>query len=109
MDNIKMILYDGTEMQLKEFGLPMHAVLLCENKEEMLEKWKLLTSENLATLTIKQNDEPIFYYEKVKLTGVQSVVHGDDELTVHFYFEGTLVNYDREYAEAARILLGEEQ
>lgn len=110
MDNLKMILNDGTEVYIAEFGLPMHCVALCADRDEMNALWSTLTPANLINMQIQQNDETVAAYTNVSIDGVQCIINADTTLTVHFYMTGTTVNpnaADAEYAEAARILLGE--
>lgn len=110
MDNLKMILDDGTQVDITEFGLPLHCVALCADKDEMNALWGQLTPANLINMQILQNDETVASYTNVSIDGVQCIVNSDDTLTVHFYMTGTAVNpnaADAEYAEAAKILLGE--
>ena len=47
----------------------------------------------------------------MKTDGVQVIKNGDDTLTAHFYMQdsGGQTEIENEYAQAARILLGEEQ
>lgn len=113
MDNLKMILFDGTALALDAFGLPMHAVMTCASEDDMMARWKLLTPANLARVEIKQDGETVFAYTGGTLDGVQSVINGDGTLTVHFYMKGTrfevMSDTSTEYITAAKILLGEEE
>ena len=113
MTNLKMILTDGTELPLEGFGVPCHAVMTCASKEELSERWAHLTPENLERVEIQQDDEAVFKYAGCVVSGVQAVMNGDDSLTVHFYLDGvreiTVSDTDREYIQAAKILLGEEE
>lgn len=111
MNNLKMILMDGTELSIEAFGLPMHCVMTCASKEELLEKWQLFTPMNLSTVQVQQDGETVFAYSGATLEGVQSVVNGDGTLTVHFYMSGvrteTLSDTTQEYVTAAQIMMGE--
>lgn len=113
MDKLKMILFDGNELPLDAFGLPMHAVMTCANKDDMLLKWNMLTPYNLSRVEIKQGDETAFAFTGGKVEGVQSVVNGDGTLTVHFYMSGTrqeiISEATQEYITAAQIMMGEEE
>ncbi len=113
MENLKMILFDGTELNLEGFGLPMHAVMTCQSSDEMLEKWKLLTPMNLSRVEVRLNDESVFAYAGGALEGVQSVINPDGTVTVHFYMTGerleAVSQTTAEYVTAAKILLGEEE
>ena len=111
MDNLKMLLNNGTELRLEAFGVPCHCVMLCEDKDVMTEVWDTLTEANLRRVYIQQGDVVIMAFNDCFLNGQQSVVNPDGSLTVHFYLDGTRDNLvsddDREYIEAAKILLGE--
>lgn len=114
MNNLALILADGTELRLEAFGVPCHAVMLCESKEMITEIWDTLTEANLQQMFVRQGDEIVFAYRDCSVNGEQSIVNGDGTLTVHFYMDGTrikeatLTDEDREYITAAKILLGEE-
>lgn len=115
MDNLTMILADNTEMRLEAFGLPCHAVMLCESRETLNEIWDALTEENLRQIFVREGDEIVYAYRDCCVNGQQAIVNGDGTLTVHFYLDGTrikeaaLTDEDREYIQAAKILLGEEE
>ena len=109
MNNLKMVLHDDTELAMEQFGLPMHAVFQCVDNADMQSKWDLFTPDKLMTMKIKQNDSTIFTFASVTLDGLQCVMNGDGSVTAHFYFAGTNTStIDTEYAEAGKILLGEE-
>lgn len=110
MENMKMVLQDGTELEIVEFALPMHAVVHCATKEEALSKWALLTQENLAAVQIRQKDTVLFAFQYAGLTGVQYVLNDDGTITAHFYMAGERATHpEEEYISAAKILLGEAQ
>lgn len=109
MEHLKMILQDGTEVDIVEFTLPIHAVILCATKEEALAKWELLTQQNLTSVQIQADGETVFAFQYAGLSGVQYILNADGTITAHFYMDGErLPSVDAEYAAAARILLGEE-
>ena len=111
--NLKMILFDGTELELEGFGLPMHAAMSCPTKEAMMETWQKLTPMNLSRVEVQQDGESVFTFSGGNLEGVQNVINGDGTLTVHFYMKGTRVetvsDTTAEYVQAAQIMLGEEE
>ena len=113
MNNLKMIFFDGTELSLDAFGIPMHAVMTCANEEEMLTVWKQLTPMQLSRVEVQQDGTTIFAYSGGKLDGQQSVVNGDGTLTVHFFMSGVRLDAidatTQEYVTAAQIMLGEEE
>lgn len=109
--DIKLILTDGSELSLDAFGLPCHAVMTCASKEELLQKWQMMTPMNLSKVEVQQDGDVVFAFAGCVLEGVQSVVNGDDSLTVHFYLNGAKVDIlnesDLEYIQAAKIMMGE--
>lgn len=113
MNDLKMILYDGTELALEAFTLPMHPVMICADADDMTAKMKLLTDMNLSSVDIHQNGVPVYKFTGGRLDGQQSVVNGDGTLTVHFYLSGVqqevVSDTTAEYVTAAQILLGEEE
>lgn len=113
MSNLKMILFDGTALEIEAFGLPMHAVMSFANADELLAVWKKLTPMNLSSVSVLQSDVPVYKFASGKLDGVQSVNNGDGSLTAHFYMSGVqqdvLDDSTREYVTAAQILMGEEE
>lgn len=110
MDNLKMVLHDGTELTITQFSYPMHAVCLCASKEAALVQWAMLTPDNLASVTVTQKGEALAAYQYAELDGVQFVMNSDDTVTAHFYMKGErLPHPDAEYVTAAKILMGEEE
>lgn len=108
MENLKMVLQDGTEVDIAEFALPMHAIVQCATKEDALAKWELLTQENLTYVQIQQNGDVLLAFQYAGLSGVQYILNADGTVTAHFYMEGERAdNPDAEYAQAGKILLGE--
>lgn len=113
MSNLKMILFDGTALEIEAFGLPMHAVMQCKDKDEVMSIWELMTEENLKSVIVTQDGESMFAYKDGMLDGVQTVDNGDRTMTVHFYMKGKrqeiLSDESADYITAAKILLGEEE
>lgn len=111
MNDLKMILADGTELSLEAFGLPCHAVMTCESKEAMMAVWQQMTAMNLSRIEVQQDGAAVFAFAGCALDGVQSVVNGDGSLNVHFYLRGTKLDIlnetDQEYITAAKIMMGE--
>lgn len=96
-------------MEIAEFGFPPHIVLVYETKEDALTIWDVLTEETLLEIQIQQGDEVVVAYRNCRVRGVQYVMPDDGEVTVHVYLDGTRYDPNAEYAEAGRILLGEEE
>lgn len=110
-NNLTLILLDGTELSIDSFGYPCHVVMQCADHDEMHGVWAKLTDVNLRRIEIAQGEEKLAAYNDCFLHGQQSVTNPDGTLTVHWYLDGTRDNLvsddDREYIEAAKILLGE--
>lgn len=108
MDELKMVLKDGTEIVLSEFTLPLHAVVVRSTRAEVQAIWDDLTEENLETVTIQDNGEVLFTFNDAIVLGEQIVVNADSTVTGHYYLDGTRQEPgNSEYEEAGRILLGE--
>lgn len=111
MTNLKMTLFDGTEIPLDAFGLPCMAVTTCQNEDDLLAQWKKLTPMALSTVNVVQGEQTVFAFAGVKLEGTQTLHNPDGTLTVHFFFSGVMQELtnqtDAEYITAAKILMGE--
>lgn len=110
MNDLKMILTDSTEVDLAEFTLPMHVVVVLPTKEDVLALWDRMEPENLTDVKIKDGEEILFTFLNAGVVGQQSVVNLDGTITAHFYLDGERVaQASAEYETAAKILLGEVQ
>lgn len=110
MKELKLILADGTTVDLMEFVLPMHVVMLCETKEDVLSLWDQLKDENLTEIKIVEGEETLFTILNAGVTSQQSIINTDGTITAHFYLDGErMALADPEYAAAGKILLGEEE
>lgn len=110
MVNLKMVLSDGSQIDIAEFGLPMHAIVICADDAEMQTVWAQLTPDKLSSMEIQENGETVFTFSSVTLDGLQCIMNGDGSVTAHFYMSGTNTSaINTEYAEAGKILLGEEE
>lgn len=107
MSELKAVLHDGSEIGIEEFALPIHLTVICATREELMDLWDRLSTENLSELSIRKNGEVQQMFANVTLDGVQTIINADATLTVHFYMHGEGAT-DNEYIQAARILLGEE-
>lgn len=108
MDELKMVLKDGTEIVLSEFTLPLHTVVVRSTRAEVQAIWDSLTEENLETVTIQSGGETLFTFTDAIVLGEQIVVNEDSTMTGHYYLDGTRQDSgNSEYEDAGRILLGE--
>ncbi len=107
--DIKMILKDGTEVELVEAGVSKHFVVSCSSKTAFQKIWNKMTAENLSEFQITENGNTIQTITGATLQGTQTVNNSDGTITGHFYLDGgDFVQPEDEYSEAGKILLGEE-
>lgn len=110
MNELKLALTSGTQIVIAEFSLPCHIVIACADKEDMQTIWGLLSDEELVDAAIYQGDNRILNISNASVVGTQTVSNTDGSLTAHFYLDGEVASAaDSEYADAAKILLGEEE
>lgn len=104
-----MTLGTGEEVALAEFGYN-HLVVVCESLAAFRAvEDKVMAEGALATVEVTDNDQTIAAISGMKLTGAQTVDNGDGSVTGHFYTTGGTYELGGDYAEAGRILLGEEE
>lgn len=82
----KLILADGTVIEL-EAGASLSSLgVLSESKEKMLETWELLTVDNLATAQIKNgNDLVVANYTNLVLVSETSKIQSDGTVYTRFH------------------------
>lgn len=82
----KLILADGTIIEL-ETGASLSSLgVLSESKEKMLETWELLTVDNLATAQIKNgNDLVVANYTNLVLVSETSKIQSDGTVYTRFH------------------------
>ncbi|SHK33214.1 hypothetical protein [Hespellia stercorisuis] len=108
---MKMILSDGTEVQIEDSLLSGSIIVKSETKEELMETWDMLTPDKLYKVDIVQKEDVIRSMHGVCIDSVQIVINPDGTLTTHFYIRETStgsMSKDSDYVKAAKILLGEE-
>lgn len=105
MDEIRVILADGSEFAIAEFSLPLH-IVVNGTQEELIALWQTLTAENLETVSVTVGGEAVMTITGAVLDGAQ-FVGNSGTLTAHFYMHGDGIA-DNDYVQAAKILLGEE-
>lgn len=81
----KMILSDGTVIEL-EAGASLSSIgVLSETQEKMLETWKLLNDENLKTVQVKNgNDLVVANYTNLTLVSETSKIQSDGTVYTRF-------------------------
>lgn len=106
---LKLILKDGTEIELEEAGYTQHYVVACEDVRSFQEIWDNLTEENLSEIRITEDGNIVHTIIGSGLEGTQTVTNSDGTITGHFYLGGGEYRQSSdEYSEAGKILLGEE-
>lgn len=105
---MKIILKDGSEVQVAQATYDGHYVVECQNRAAYNTIWNLFTTQNLADFKLTDNDnnlvERTLY---IRLICTQAILNPDNTVTGHFYFSGG-TKVPNEYEEAGRILLGED-
>lgn len=106
---LKLILKDGTGIELEEAGYTQHYVVACEDVRSFQEIWDNLTEENLSEIRLVEDGNIVHTIIGSSLEGTQTVTNSDGTITGHFYLSGGEYRQPSdEYSEAGKILLGEE-
>lgn len=109
MSKLKMVLKDGTEIDISQFTMPLHIVVTRDTKEEIHALWDKFTGDAMEKVTLQEDGETVFTFLNVSVDGEQVVVNADGTLTGHYYLLGERQPAgNTEYETAAKILLGEE-
>lgn len=105
---MKIILANGTEVQLAQATYDGHYVVNYQSTAEYQTIWSYFTPENLSDFRlVDDNDNVVSRTLYIRLTSTQAILNPDNTVTGHFYFSGSTV-VPNEYEQAGRILLGEE-
>lgn len=109
---MKMILHNNTTIPIIDGSYSGAVVLICDTRQALMDTWAQLTPDNLQEVRIiKDDDTPLHTLHGAVVDTMQAVTNPDGTLTAHFYLSETLtgdVPTDAEYAQAGKILLGEE-
>ena len=109
---MKMILKDGTTIPIVDGSYTGAVVLIVDDRQALIGTWAQLTPDNLTEVRITRDDDtPLHTLHGVVIDSMQTVPNPDGTYTVHFYMSETVtgdVPTDAEYAQAGKILLGEE-
>lgn len=105
---MKIILANGTEIEIADASYGGHYIINCTNTTEYQTIWNKFTSSNLSNFTlINDNGQTLVQKSQVRLLSTQAIINQDNTVVGHFYFsEG--VDIPNEYEAAGRILLGED-
>lgn len=109
---MKMILHNGTSIPVIDGSYSGAVILICDTQQAVMDTWAQLTPDALKEVRItKDDDTPLHALHGVVIDSMQTVPNPDGTYTVHFYMSETVtgdVPTDAEYAQAGKILLGEE-
>lgn len=109
---MNMILKDGTTIPIVDGSYTEAVVLIAESQQAVFDTWAQLTPDNLTAVRITHDDDtPLHTLHRAVVDSMQTVPNSDGTYTVHFYMSETVtgdVPTDAEYAQAGKILLGEE-
>ncbi len=106
---MKIILNNGSEIELAQATYDGHYVVNCENAAAYQAIWNNFTTENLTDFKLTDDDDNVVTRTLyIRLSCAQAIINPDNTVTGHFYFDGGTV-VPNEYEEAGRILLGEEE
>lgn len=104
---LKLILKDGTGIELEEAGYTRHYVVSCKDAKTFQSIWNKLTEENLSEIQITEDGNTAHTIIGSELEGTQTVTNPDGTITGHFYLSGGEYKQpEDEYSEAGKILLG---
>lgn len=106
---MKIILNNGSEIELAQATYDGHYVVDCENRAAYDAIWDNFTTENLEDLKlVDDNGNVVSETLYIRLSSTQAIINPDNTITGHFYFTDGLT-MPNEYEEAGKILLGEEE
>lgn len=107
--SMRIILGTGSTFSISEFGHE-HIVFVRDNIEECrLAENALTASGALDTVTVEADGQTIATITGMQIAGTQTIANLDGSITEHIYTRGGTYDLDGgEYAQAGRILLGEE-
>lgn len=100
----KLILANGSEINIKEGGSLSSIGVVSSTKEEMLSVWDLLTKENLKNVQVKNNDDVIIAkYSNLILENEISKEQEDGSIFTYFRLrEKTEVEILKEEVDALK-------
>lgn len=109
---MKMILHNTTTIPIVDGSYSGAVILIADTQQVIFDIWAQLTPDALAEVHITRDDDtPLHTLHGAVIDSMQTVPNPDGTYTVHFYISETItgdVPTDAEYAQAGKILLGEE-
>ena len=112
---MKIVLRDGTEKEIINFASNSF-VVHCEDQQDFFSVWEHMTDDNLARVRVENDGDVVMDMQNLVLDGTQATKNSNGTFTCYFYYHGqeylqndSLSEEDMQYAQAGRILLGEEE
>lgn len=109
---MKMILHNNITIPIIDGSYTGAVILIADTQQAVMDTWVKLTPDALQTVRITQDDDTLLHtLNGAVVDSMQTVPNPDGTYTVHFYMSETVtgdVPTDAEYAQAGKILLGEE-
>lgn len=87
MAETKIVLYDGTTLNIDGLNFPANIIKKCGSKDEFASFWSFLTEENMKKMHIFENDVETIIMEDYILDGVQATINTDGSINAHFYLK----------------------
>ena len=108
--SMRLTLGTGSIFPISDFGHE-HIVFVRDNIEECrLVENAMMAAGALDTVTVEADGQTIATITGMQIAGTQTVANTDGSITEHIYTRGGTYDLDAgEYAQAGRILLGEEE
>lgn len=105
-----LTLSDQTVIRLTDMTYTNKFSTICQTREEVNYLWSKMTPQNTSVCWVKVDGQIIQELTDLKVDGFQVAYNKNGTYAVHFYFYDAKYskNEDSEWAEAAKILLGEE-
>ena len=109
---MKMILHNNTTIPIIDGSYSGAVILIGDTQQAVMDTWAQLTPDALTEVRItKDDDTPLHTLHRAVVDSMQTVPNPDGTYTVHVYMSETVtgnIPTDAEYAQAGKILLGEE-
>lgn len=109
---MNMTLHNGTKIPIVDGSYTGAVVLIVPDRQALMGIWDQLTPDALTEVRItKDDDTPLHTLHGAVVDSMQTVPNPDGTYTVHVYMSETVtgnIPTDAEYAQAGKILLGEE-
>lgn len=98
MDEIRVILADGSSFAIAELSVPLH-IVVNGTQEELIALWNTLTPDNLKSVAVTVDGVTAVTNTDVVLDGAQ-FIGSSGTITGHFYMHGNMTSGDTAALEA---------